>query len=115
MFDRAMRGQTSIRLSPCPLASESKPRHSYPVQAPPCFRPPSAERFPSSRGLGRAPVHPSGGPVDWGLAPEECMYVDDIAVYLEPARETGMRVVHHTDATTTIRELETIFMVPLPI
>jgi putative hydrolase of the HAD superfamily len=50
-----------------------------------------------------------------GLAPEECMYVDDIAVYLEPAREMGMRVVHHADATTTIRELETIFMVPLPI
>jgi len=50
-----------------------------------------------------------------GLAPEECVYVDDIAVYLEPAREVGMRVVHHTDATMTIRELETIFTVPLPI
>lgn len=50
-----------------------------------------------------------------GLAPEECVYVDDIAVYLEPAREMGMRVLHHTDAAMTIRELQTIFAVPLPI
>ena len=50
-----------------------------------------------------------------GVAPEECVYIDDIAAYLVPAREMGMRVVHHTDAATTIRELETIFKVPLPI
>ena len=50
-----------------------------------------------------------------GLGPEECVYVDDIAVYLEPARELGMRVVHHTDAAMTIRKLETIFAVRLPV
>jgi putative hydrolase of the HAD superfamily len=50
-----------------------------------------------------------------GLTSEECVYVDDIALYLEPAREMGMRVVHHTDAAVTIRELETIFSVPLPV
>jgi putative hydrolase of the HAD superfamily len=50
-----------------------------------------------------------------GLTPEECVYVDDIALYLEPAREMGMRVVHHTDAALTIPELETIFSVPLPV
>jgi putative hydrolase of the HAD superfamily len=50
-----------------------------------------------------------------GLTPEECVYVDDIALYLEPARDMGMRVVHHTDAALTIRELETIFSVPLPV
>ena len=49
------------------------------------------------------------------LRPEECVYVDDIALYLEPAREMGMRVVHHTDAALTIRELEIIFAVPLPL
>jgi hypothetical protein len=43
------------------------------------------------------------------------VYVDDIALYLEPAREMGMRVVHHTDAALTIRELEIIFSVPLPV
>ena len=49
------------------------------------------------------------------LRPEECVVVDDIALYLEPAREMGMRVVHHTNATVTIRELESIFAVPLPV
>jgi putative hydrolase of the HAD superfamily len=49
------------------------------------------------------------------LTPEECVYVDDIALYLDPAREMGMRVVHHTDAALTIRELETIFSVRLPV
>jgi len=49
------------------------------------------------------------------LRPEECVYIDDIALYLEPAREMGMRVVHHTDAALTIRELEIIFSVPLPV
>lgn len=48
-----------------------------------------------------------------GLLPEKCVYVDDIAVYLKPAREMGMGVLHHTGAATTIRELETIFAVPL--
>jgi putative hydrolase of the HAD superfamily len=49
------------------------------------------------------------------LRPEECVYVDDIALYLEPARKMGMKIVHHTDAAVTIRELETIFSVPLPV
>lgn len=49
-----------------------------------------------------------------GLTPEECVYIDDIAPYLEPAREMGMRVVHHADTAVTIRELEAIFAVALP-
>ena len=50
-----------------------------------------------------------------GLTPDECVYVDDIAVYLEPARKMGMRVVRHTDAAVTVRTLESIFAVSFPI
>jgi putative hydrolase of the HAD superfamily len=44
-----------------------------------------------------------------GLPAETCVFVDDIAAYLEPARERGMTVIHHTDSLETIRALEDLF------
>jgi putative hydrolase of the HAD superfamily len=41
-----------------------------------------------------------------GVTPEACVFVDDLAFNLEPARELGMAVVHHTSAATTLAELE---------
>jgi putative hydrolase of the HAD superfamily len=41
-----------------------------------------------------------------GVAPESCVYVDDLPFNLLPARELGMATVHHTSAETTIPELE---------
>ena len=38
--------------------------------------------------------------------PAECVFVDDLAFNLDPARELGMAVVHHTSAATTLAELE---------
>jgi epoxide hydrolase-like predicted phosphatase len=40
-----------------------------------------------------------------GAAPPDCVFVDDLAFNLDPARELGMAVVHHTDAQTTLAEL----------
>ena len=34
------------------------------------------------------------------------MFVDDLAFNLDPARELGMAVVHHTSAASTLAELE---------
>ena len=41
-----------------------------------------------------------------GVAPPECVYVDDLEFNLTPAREMGMATVHHTDAAQTVPELE---------
>ena len=41
-----------------------------------------------------------------GAAPAACVFVDDLAVNLDPARELGMAVVHHTAAASTLAELE---------
>jgi epoxide hydrolase-like predicted phosphatase len=41
-----------------------------------------------------------------GAAPQECVFVDDLAFNLDPARELGMAVVHHTAAASTLAELE---------
>jgi putative hydrolase of the HAD superfamily len=41
-----------------------------------------------------------------GLAPEECVFVDDLGFNLKPAKELGMATVLHTDAEQTIAELE---------
>ena len=43
-----------------------------------------------------------------GVAPGECVFVDDLAFNLDPARELGMAVVHHTSAATTLAELESL-------
>jgi putative hydrolase of the HAD superfamily len=45
--------------------------------------------------------------------PGYCVFVDDLPFNLPPARELGMAVVHHTDADTTIEELELLLGTPL--
>jgi putative hydrolase of the HAD superfamily len=47
------------------------------------------------------------------LDPNECVYVDDIAGNLKPARALGMTTVHHRSTQETIRELETLLKVAL--
>jgi putative hydrolase of the HAD superfamily len=41
-----------------------------------------------------------------GAEPAACVFVDDLAFNLDPARELGMAVVHHTSAALTLAELE---------
>ncbi len=41
-----------------------------------------------------------------GLPPQEIVFVDDLGFNLKPARELGMATVLHTDAGTTIPQLE---------
>jgi putative hydrolase of the HAD superfamily len=41
-----------------------------------------------------------------GRHPERCVFVDDLAGNLKPAREIGMATVLHRDAETTLAELE---------
>jgi putative hydrolase of the HAD superfamily len=41
-----------------------------------------------------------------GAAPAECVFVDDLAFNLDPARELGMAAVHHTSAAETLAELD---------
>lgn len=48
-----------------------------------------------------------------GLAPAECVFVDDLVVNLAPARELGMATVHHVTAGETIRSLEALLGVAL--
>jgi epoxide hydrolase-like predicted phosphatase len=48
-----------------------------------------------------------------GLAPGECVFVDDLPFNLEPARELGMAAVHHRDAASTVAELEQLLGVAL--
>ncbi|MFG2044358.1 HAD family hydrolase [Dactylosporangium sp. NPDC048998] len=40
-----------------------------------------------------------------GLDPQECVYVDDLAGNLKPARAMGMTTLHHRDAAATIGAL----------
>lgn len=48
-----------------------------------------------------------------GLAPSECVYVDDLPFNLDPAAELGMATVHHVDPDRTIPELERLLGVEL--
>ncbi len=48
-----------------------------------------------------------------GVPAELCVYVDDLPFNLTPAQELGMATVHHTDADTTIPELERLLGVSL--
>jgi epoxide hydrolase-like predicted phosphatase len=48
-----------------------------------------------------------------GLAPGECVFVDDLPFNLKPARELGMATVLHRDAAETIPELERLLGVAL--
>jgi putative hydrolase of the HAD superfamily len=44
-----------------------------------------------------------------GLPPASCVFVDDVARYLEPARQLGMGVIHATDPETTVAKLALAF------
>jgi putative hydrolase of the HAD superfamily len=48
-----------------------------------------------------------------GLPPDECVFVDDLAGNLKPARAMGMATVHHTSAAETIPQLEKLLDVKL--
>lgn len=48
-----------------------------------------------------------------GLAPEACVFVDDLPFNLEPAAELGMATVHHRTAGQTVPELEFLLGVAL--
>jgi len=48
-----------------------------------------------------------------GLAPELCVFVDDLPGNLKPARELGMATVHHRDAEETVARLEELLGVSL--
>jgi epoxide hydrolase-like predicted phosphatase len=43
-----------------------------------------------------------------GMAPEACVFVDDLAFNLDAARELGMAVVHHTSAASTLAQLDAL-------
>lgn len=47
------------------------------------------------------------------LAPEECVFVDDLPPNLKPAARLGMATVHHVSAQRTIAELEELLGVRL--
>ncbi|WP_344615564.1 HAD family phosphatase, partial [Dactylosporangium salmoneum] len=49
-----------------------------------------------------------------GLAPAECVYVDDLPGNLKPARALGMTTLHHRDAATTIAALRPLLGLPAP-
>jgi putative hydrolase of the HAD superfamily len=44
-----------------------------------------------------------------GIPARDCLFVDDIAAYLEPARAKDMAVWHHTDTSATLVELRQVF------
>ncbi len=50
-----------------------------------------------------------------GIAPEACVYVDDLPFNLEPAAALGMATVHHTSSEHTIEELSRLFGVELQV
>jgi putative hydrolase of the HAD superfamily len=43
------------------------------------------------------------------LPPSDCVFVDDVARYLAPARQLGMGTVHATDPAATVAELARLF------
>jgi putative hydrolase of the HAD superfamily len=48
-----------------------------------------------------------------GVAPSDCVYVDDLPFNLAPAQDLGMATIHHTSAEKTIPELERLLGVRL--
>lgn len=44
-----------------------------------------------------------------GVAPERCVFVDDLAQNVSGAERVGMHGVHHTDSAVTVRRLEALF------
>jgi epoxide hydrolase-like predicted phosphatase len=50
-----------------------------------------------------------------GLPPEQCVFVDDLAINVRGAAVAGMVGVHHTSVRTTVEELETLLALPLRV
>ncbi|WP_049564717.1 HAD family hydrolase [Nonomuraea sp. SBT364] len=48
-----------------------------------------------------------------GLPGESCVFIDDIEANIVAARTLGITGIHHRDADTTIRELESLLRLPL--
>ena len=48
-----------------------------------------------------------------GVAPDACVFVDDLPFNLKPAAELGMATVHHVETEQTIAELERLLEVQL--
>jgi putative hydrolase of the HAD superfamily len=48
-----------------------------------------------------------------GVAPERCIYLDDLGVNLKPARAMGMRTIKVGDPDVAIAELEAMVGIPL--
>jgi putative hydrolase of the HAD superfamily len=48
-----------------------------------------------------------------GVAPEDCVFVDDTAGHLKGAAAVGMAVIHHTDPVDTLERLQAILGVDL--
>ena len=48
-----------------------------------------------------------------GLAPEDCVFVDDLGGNLKPAKALGMATVRHTSAEETIPQLEELLGISL--
>jgi putative hydrolase of the HAD superfamily len=48
-----------------------------------------------------------------GLAPEACVFVDDLPFNLAPAAELGMATVHHRTPEQSLAELEPLLGVAL--
>ena len=48
-----------------------------------------------------------------GLAPGECVFIDDMPANIQAAEALGMRGVLHSEAATTVAELADLFGVPL--
>ncbi len=48
-----------------------------------------------------------------GVAPEHCIYLDDLGINLKPARAMGMRTIKVTDPDQALDELEAMVGIPL--
>jgi putative hydrolase of the HAD superfamily len=48
-----------------------------------------------------------------GVAPEHCVYLDDLGINLKPARALGMRTIKVGDPNVAIAELEAMVGIPL--
>ena len=79
-----------------------------PLPARPAGRALRRPRHLGRRGLPQArPAHVRARRRSASASPRRaCVFVDDLAFNLDPARELGMAVVHHTSAATTLAELE---------
>ena len=48
-----------------------------------------------------------------GVAPDRCIYLDDLGINLKPARAMGMRTIKVGDPDVALAELEAMVGIPL--